>query len=285
MEYNCISHRGLVRTHNEDSAFGLTQEFYGPEKLSCGLFIVCDGVGGEACGEMASRLAVKVTKQKVMESLFFLDTDYQKIDFERILLSSIQESNKAVIEKMKESPKHEGMATTIAAVLIVNNKAYIGQVGDSRTYIFGPEGITFCSKDHSLVQEEVDKGILTKEQARVSPQKNIITRALGVDPNVEIDMYTRPLYAESTVLVCSDGLWDELSDAEIEEIVLKYSYTKKICDTLLKAANERGGHDNISIIVIRNVELPSREQLKKDRTIFAEHHVKENQEMTRRANP
>ncbi|MGD2249179.1 MAG: protein phosphatase 2C domain-containing protein [Candidatus Methanofastidiosia archaeon] len=275
MEYSGISHRGMVRTHNEDNAFAMTMEIYGLDSFSCGLFIVCDGVGGEACGEIASRLAVKVTSQKVMESLSLLDTD--NLEFEQVLQSAIKAANKAVIGKMKESPKYEGMATTISAVLAIDCKAYIGQVGDSRTYIFGPQ--LFCSKDHSLVQEEVEKNILTKEEARLNSKRSIITRALGIDPHVEIDTYTHPLYAESTILVCSDGLWEELSDAEIEKIVSDYSSPREISKALQKTANKRGGHDNISMVVVQNKDLPKREELKKSQTIIAS--VKEQKTMWR----
>ncbi len=278
MEYTSISHAGMVRAHNEDSVLGLTTEaFYGSEKYSWGLFIVSDGVGGAACGEVASQLTVAVTSQKIMESLLTLGSSPQNPDFEKILYSSIQESNNVVIERIKEDPKLEGMASTIAAVLMVGDKIYIGNVGDSRVYVFGPRGIEFCSKDHSVVQQEVDKGILTREEARLSPRKNIITQAIGANLCVEIDVHMRTLYAENTVLICSDGLWDELPESEIENIVLKYSDIKKICCELLQSANKRGGHDNISIIVIRDRNLPSREQLMKSKTIVAEQDLEKDQ--------
>jgi serine/threonine protein phosphatase PrpC len=286
MEYTSISHTGMVRARNEDSVLGLTSEaFCGSEKLYWGLFIVSDGVGGAACGEVASQLTVAATSQKIMESLLALYSAPQSLDFEKVLYSSIQESNSAVIEKIKEDSKFEGMASTIAAALIVEDTIYIGNVGDSRVYIFGPKGIEFCSKDHSVVQQEVDKGILTREEARLNPRKNIITQAIGANPQVEINTYTVSLYAENTILICSDGLWDELPESEIEEIVLKYSDVKKISCELLQTANERGGHDNVSIIVIRDGNLPSRNQLMKGKTTAVEPDSEENQQNTTESKP
>jgi protein phosphatase len=172
------------------------------------------------------------------------------------------------------NPQHKGMGTTITAALIQGNQVSIGHVGDTRAYIINTS-ISQITTDHSLVQELVDNGELTKEEARVHPQKHIITRAVGIYEDVEVDTATEYIYGDDYLLLCCDGLTDMVPDEEIYTIITEHDDPQTICDILVETANAYGGFDNISVIVAQFDELKKKKDVLSDET----HVKKSNQEV------
>lgn len=224
--------KGLIRKNNEDAFYVDAEK---------GIFIIADGMGGHNAGEVASQMAVEEIKK-------YLNTQENK--FSQILKQAIIEANKAIYEKAKKDPNLKGMGTTIV-VLIVNNKnLHIAHVGDSRAYILTKEGLKQITEDHSLVNEWVKEGKITLDEARFHPMGNVITRALGVEKEVEVEINTIP-YQDEPILLCTDGLTDMLEDKEIEEIIKNNPDPEQACEALIKEANEKGGKDNVTVILIK----------------------------------
>lgn len=231
-----ISDTGKVRDHNED-AFG--------HCLEAGVFVVCDGMGGAAAGEVASRLAVDT----IMEHLCAVSSP---ADRRRALEEAIAAANRLVHGKAAANPAFQGMGTTLVAVAIQDHSAIIGHVGDSRCYLFRRGELIRKTEDHSLVDEQVRLGHLTPEEAARSPLKNVITRAIGTQPEVTPDISELPLEPGDTLLLCSDGLVREVSDTQIEDILNRRpGFIDDFCQQLIDAANNSGSHDNVTVLLIR----------------------------------
>ncbi|MCM0648725.1 Stp1/IreP family PP2C-type Ser/Thr phosphatase [Clostridium swellfunianum] len=205
------------------------------------IYIVADGMGGHNAGEVASKMAV----DSAIEYINSMDSIE---NLERVLSEAIQFSNKKVYEFSKTNSSLNGMGTTITACLIKDSNMVVANVGDSRCYVIDNKGIHQVTKDHSLVQQLVDNGSITIEEAAVHPNKNIITRALGTAPVVDIDIYTIDLKEIDRVILCTDGLSNSLTDLEIYEVVMKTSISDA-CDRLVNLSKERGGRDNITVII------------------------------------
>lgn len=205
------------------------------------LFIVADGMGGHNAGDFASAFAVRVMVSSVEE-----DADFNPI---KVIRHGIEVANHELIEQAKKSEERAGMGTTMVVATVVGNYVYVANVGDSRLYVVG-DHITQITQDHSLVQEMVRMGELTKEDARNHPDKNIITRALGAEENVNIDFFDFRLGQDSNILMCSDGLSNMVSDEEIHKIIQVGADVQEKGKTLLDLANEHGGKDNIAVVLI-----------------------------------
>lgn len=209
------------------------------------VFIVADGMGGHNAGEMASRLAIEYFIE------FIKDQDFDEEAYEFLLKRGIEKSNRRVYEKSLEDESYTGMGTTFLAACIDEdkNKCYIANVGDSRLYIFDGDKVKKVTKDHSLVEEMVINGELTPEEARQHPKKNVITRAVGVDEEVRVDTYEIDLKDIYFVFLCSDGLSNMVEErAMIHEV--KTKELDDACRELVSKANENGGYDNISVIIV-----------------------------------
>ncbi|MCX7614757.1 MAG: protein phosphatase 2C domain-containing protein, partial [Clostridiales bacterium] len=167
-----------------------------------------------------------------------------------IAIAAVTEANKRVYEKSNESASFSGMGTTLVGAVVDGNKAVIVNVGDSRAYLVNRENIMKISKDHSLVEEMLSRGDITEEQARVHPNKNLITRALGAEPSIRVDSFVVTLKNNQYLLLCSDGLTNMLSDQEIKQEILNGGLPEKCCERLVKSAVEHGGMDNISVILL-----------------------------------
>lgn len=231
-----LSDTGKVRDHNEDS-FGHCVE--------AGVFVVCDGMGGAAAGEVASRLAVDT----VIERLCAVSTPD---DRRHALEEAITAANRLVHAQATDNAALQGMGTTLVAVSIQNHSALIGNVGDSRCYLFRGGELTRQTRDHSLVDEQVRLGHMTPEEAERSPLKNVITRAIGTQPEVNADITELPLEPGDTLLLCSDGLIREVSDTQIADILARRPGSiDDYCRQLIDAANAAGSHDNVTVILIR----------------------------------
>ena len=205
------------------------------------LFIVADGMGGHNAGDFASAFAVQVMVDSVKE-----DADFNPV---KVIRHGLEVANHELIEQAKKSEERKGMGTTMVVATVVGNYAYVANVGDGRLYVVG-DHITQITQDHSLVQEMVRMGELTEEEARNHPDKNIITRALGAEENVNIDFFDFRLEKDSNILMCSDGLSNMVSNEEIQKIIQTGAELQEKGETLLNLANEHGGKDNIAVVLI-----------------------------------
>nr|PZN33751.1 MAG: Stp1/IreP family PP2C-type Ser/Thr phosphatase [Chloroflexota bacterium] len=242
---------GMVRTQNQD--------FYSLIKLGRDQFlaIVCDGMGGAKAGEHASRIAAEVARLQLQRDAgrqSALDDE----TWQSLLRSAVTAANRRVYEESRADRSRDGMGTTLTIALIVGDRLHIASVGDSRAYLFNLSGVTDdgalsaqLTSDHSLVARLVDIGQITPEQARVHPQRNVLYRSIGTDPSVAIDTRSEHLEPGDVVLLCSDGLFNHVRDEEIAHIVLKQPDVERAADQLVALANERGGRDNISVVVVR----------------------------------
>lgn len=242
---------GCVRTNNEDN-FGYDSRF--------GIFVVCDGMGGQAAGEVASKMAVDIlldyfregarsgNYRQVGEPLQGVSTDA------RALASAIQLANRTIYETGQQQTSKSGMGSTIVAVLIRGNALSVGHVGDSRIYLIRQNVIQQLTQDHSLVMEQVRRGYITREQAERSEMQNIILRALGSEESVEPDVEDLVVLSGDTLVLCSDGLTRHVHDEEILKIISSASSLEQSCATLVEAAKNNGGDDNITCLLLRIAE-------------------------------
>jgi protein phosphatase len=209
-------------------------------------------MGGYKGGEEASSIAGTLAMNSIEENLnsFKKYSDNQKLNF---LKNTIVKINKEVYKKSKDDPSLSGMGTTLVMCVIYNNTYYVANVGDSRFYIISDE-ITQITKDHSFVNELLDMGAITLEQAKNHPNKNVITRAIGTEPGVEADVYTGEITPSDTVLICTDGLSNMVDDKTIADIVKESCEPKIITEKLVNLAKENGGTDNITAVIIKTTD-------------------------------
>ncbi len=209
--------------------------------------IVCDGMGGARGGHIASSLVLSLVGDKIKKCYNKLMPAYS---FENMFLSTITTANVIVYDRSFTDDELKGMGTTIAAAIIKEGNACIAHVGDSRVYKISGGAISRITKDHSLAQEMLDNGQLTQEEFENYPKKNIITRALGVEENIDIDFDFTSLNEDEALVLCSDGLSGLVSDDEILEIY-KNSDFDCVCQKYIDRANSNGGHDNITVVVMK----------------------------------
>jgi serine/threonine protein phosphatase PrpC len=229
----------MVRSGNEDNYFvDLT--------ASRGIFIVADGMGGHAAGEVASEMAVQIVPRELTGL-----KDVREAASREMMLSALKVANRAIYDRMLSETDKQGMGTTVSALVFTHGHYIIGQVGDSRVYVLRDGLLTQVTKDHSYVQEQVDAGFLTPEQARYHPYSNVITRCVGAGEEVQPDVYTGELRVGDVWLVASDGLTGMVDDRRLQQILLARSTPGRIVDALIADANGRGGLDNITAIVAR----------------------------------
>lgn len=205
------------------------------------LFLVADGMGGHKAGDLASEYTVLQVCEAVEKCM--RDIPLQ------ILKSAFQYANQKLIEKSWESPAYSGMGTTLVAVTVKDGTAYVANVGDSRLYKIGDQ-IEQITEDHSLVEEMVRMGEISKEEARNHPEKNIITRAIGVTETVEPDYFDTRLEKGECLLLCSDGLSNMVSDSQIKDILDRRQDLRSGAEELVRTANLNGGKDNIAVVLI-----------------------------------
>ena len=232
---------GKMRENNQDFYY-ISQE---GDPIQ--LYIVADGMGGYNGGEVASSLATNAAKGYILSNFESICGEKEKILM--LIKSAIEYANMGVLEKAKNEKELEGMGTTLDICLIYNNKIYIGHVGDSRIYRIRKEFIRRLTKDHSYVQQLVEDGKITKEEAVNHPKKNMITKALGVSSYVEPDVFVKGYLKEDIVLMCTDGLTNVVNDQTIYEIATKD--TENAPQAFIEEANKMGGPDNITVLVIK----------------------------------
>ena len=213
------------------------------------LYILADGMGGYNGGEIASKIAVETAKNYIENNFKEIEKDRDSII--QLLGSSMEYANMVVYEKSKEDKELEGMGTTLEVCLIYNNKVYIGHIGDSRIYRIRKEFIRKLTQDHSYVQKLVKEGKITKEQAEVHPQKNMLTRALGCNAFVEPDVMVKGFLKDDILVMCSDGLTNMVKTEIIYQEASKN--IEQAPKELVRIANENGGKDNVTVVIIKNI--------------------------------
>jgi protein phosphatase len=247
--YEAVSDVGRKRKGNEDSLF------LNPDQK---LFVVADGMGGHAAGEIASRVAVDAINEFVTLTggndeitwPFGLD---DSISYEgNRLKTAIRHANRRVLEATRESAEYEGMATTVAAVLVDGDTANLAHVGDSRIYRWSGEELVQLTDDHSWVNEQIQSGVISPEQARNHPLRNVVTRALGGRSDLMVDIQARQMRAGDLLLLCSDGLTTMIGDEDIARILGESGGdVARAARALVEEANERGGEDNITVVLLK----------------------------------
>jgi serine/threonine protein phosphatase PrpC len=241
-----LTHPGRRREHNEDA-------------LSCddalGLYVVCDGVGGHAKGEVASRETADQVIGYVRANLSTID-EYRAAPspnlahgVRRVLESAAQSACYMVYGLAELDPSQRGMATTMSALLLIGQSAFVAQVGDSRVYLVRSGRARQLTEDHTLVNAKLKKGLISAEQAQTMKGKNVITRAVGHKDYVEVDLYDFPLMPGDRFLLCSDGLHGYLEDGELERVLLDGDEAQAPA-RFVELANSRGGKDNISVVLV-----------------------------------
>lgn len=243
METYCQTDVGLKRNSNQDFVYASDQKV---GRLPS-LLIVADGMGGHAAGDLASRVCVETMVSSIESS--------GQTETIPILAEAVQKANRAVLKKAAEKPVYAGMGTTIVAAVIDGNTLYVANVGDSRLYLIDDDRIDQITLDHSLVAEMVRSGRISPEQMRNHPEKNIITRAVGGEENVEADFFDVGLHKGDVVLLCSDGLTNMVEDEQIFRIIRREKTLRDAGQKLISAANSAGGRDNISVVLARLTDL------------------------------
>ena len=238
MKYSFATDRGKKRSINQDCC-----TVFCPDEHSC-FAIVCDGMGGAAAGEIASSMVVETVEERVKEGW---RTGISDESVRNLLLTSITAANINVFDKSQAEIRYQGMGTTVVACVLMKDHAIFAHAGDSRAYLFS-DRLKLITKDHSFVQELVDLGRITREQAKNHPRKNYITRALGVEELVEIDFNTVYLSQSDKILLCTDGLSNFVSEERIAELLSEQA--EDPAAVLVAEANENGGGDNITAVVL-----------------------------------
>jgi len=247
LEVASLSDVGRSRDHNEDSLIMVKQELEtNGKRTEIALLAVADGMGGHAKGEVASNIAINTVSTMFVSSLSNIQNNPQPT-----IKNIIEMADSNIKQRAKDDPSCESMGTTIVMGLIIGRTLYLGNAGDSRCYIIREKEIRQISKDHSYVQDLIDRGEITEMEARHHPQKNVVTNVLGAVDNPKIDIFQEILEVNDVLLLTSDGLTGEVEDSEILNIIEQNPEMKKACQELIWMANQRGGRDNISVILTK----------------------------------
>ncbi|WP_413228756.1 Stp1/IreP family PP2C-type Ser/Thr phosphatase [Chloroflexus sp.] len=245
---------GQVRDHNEDSLFKLTMclENNG-QRQSCGVYIVADGMGGHAAGEIASGMAVRAAARFITEhylqQMMAESRLYHEAEMQELARQAVLAANEAIYRESRSQANDMGSTLTMA--LVVGNRAVIANIGDSRTYLFRDGKLSRISKDHSLVMRLVELGHLREEDIYTHPQRNAVLRSLGDRAEPEVDIFSLRLLPGDALLLCSDGQWEMTRDPEMERIIAEEPDPQRASAALVAAANQAGGEDNIAVILVR----------------------------------
>ena len=245
-----ITDVGRVREIDEDSIITIDISIgtdSGMKRFK--LLAVADGMGGHARGEEASKLALSTIAKTVISRLV-LNAELTPAE---LLRKGVENANRTLLEHMERHHDTIGMGTTVVCALVADSDVYVANIGDSRAYAISKEEIRRVTKDHSYVQELVDGGLITDDEARSHPKKNIITKAIGVTPRVDPDTMRFKLGSDEFLLLCCDGVTAHLTDEDIHKTVIDCVEPQLICKKIVGQANENGGSDNISLVILSNI--------------------------------
>ncbi len=238
---------GMVRSHNEDSI---------ASDPANGLVVLADGMGGYNAGEVASGMATTVITTEIAQVLanvqpYDVDPENNKLATQ-IVRQQILKANTSIYQAAQSQPQYSGMGTTLLVCLFYDNKVMVGHLGDSRVYRMRDGEFSQVTRDHSLLQEQIDSGLITAEQAKTAAHKNLVTKALGIDPTVEPEIHEYEALVGDIYLLCSDGLCDMVSDEDIGMTLSMLGANLKLAtQQLVQMANDNGGRDNVSVILVR----------------------------------
>lgn len=237
---------GMVRSHNEDAVFASPR---------CGLAILADGMGGYNAGEVASGMAITLLGTELESTIGKRNPGNGMADragAHTALEGEIARANSAIYQAAQSQPQYAGMGTTLVAAMFYDNTMTVAHIGDSRLYRLRGDDFRALTRDHSLLQEQIDSGMITPEEARRSLNKNLVTRALGVDPVVEPEIHDYEVLPGDIYLLCSDGLNDMVDDEEIALTLQALGANLELAaNQLVQMANDNGGRDNVSVILVR----------------------------------
>ncbi|EIA20432.1 Stp1/IreP family PP2C-type Ser/Thr phosphatase [Listeria fleischmannii] len=245
MQVEFRTDRGRIRHHNEDSGGVFENKTGNP------IVIVADGMGGHRAGDVASEMAVKLLSEAWQETEEFLHAS----DVEEWFRITIQKINRAITSRAEAEPELKGMGTTLVAAIFTRSQAIVANVGDSRGYLLQEERFKQITEDHSLVNELLRKGEISKEDAENHPRKNILLRALGVEGYVDTDTFITPFQIEDILLLCSDGLSNMISEEEMKQVLMSRRTLAEKADTLITKANANGGEDNITVLLLERDKM------------------------------
>jgi protein phosphatase len=256
--YGSASDTGVVRDHNEDSLLTLSLTLNNSSlNHTLGLYIVADGMGGHAAGEVASGLAARGVAESLLANALAIlldpEADYDEKWFEDTLARAVFHANEAV--RREGQARGNDMGTTLTVAIVIGDRAIIANVGDSRTYLYRDNKLRRISQDHSLVMRLVELGQLSEDDIYTHPQRNAVLRSLGDQSEIEVDLFTEQLQPGDALLLCSDGQWEMTRDRQMEQIIAAGDNAQHICQQLVAAANEAGGEDNITVVLARFEEI------------------------------
>ena len=249
---------GRQRGHNEDTVLVVELEQAGYHStLPTALLVLADGMGGHLAGEVASALAARTAARHILQAcltpLPLREHSASEPSLKELLTEAFQKANELVTERVP------GGGTTLLCALVLGNQAYIANVGDSRAYLISPEGCSQITRDHSLVDIMIELGQMTVEEAAHHPQRNVLYRAVGQRGPLEVDTFFCHIPPGGVLLLCSDGLWEMVSEEEIAHVVTTSSSLQEACDALVEKANQAGGKDNVSVILAAPPEIAGSE--------------------------
>ena len=239
---------GMVRSHNEDSVMA---------RADLGLAVLADGMGGYNAGEVASGIAVALIENEMKQRLAAeqpekFDSSGGETKGVTMLRESVSKANTSIFETASSQPQYAGMGTTVVVALFYNNRLTVAHIGDSRLYRLRGDDFEQITRDHSLLQEQIDGGMISKEAAKLSQNKNLVTRALGIEPKVDTEINSYDVQPEDMYLICSDGLSDMVDEEEMHlTLGTLRSNIQLAAEQLVQMANDNGGRDNISVILLR----------------------------------
>ncbi len=245
MIYNCDSHVGKVRKNNEDYCMG---EIIQTEDDCIGIFALADGMGGHKKGEVASKIAVDSIIDFLKENI--LKSCGIKMDYlDDVIKQGYNYANQKIFDKVLEDSSCEGMGTTLVVAVIYKDDMIMANVGDSRGYLLHNDEFRRITRDHSVVEELVNANLITEEEARVHPRRNQITRAMGAEEIIIVDIFRKKIEKGDMILLATDGLTGCVEDEDIKNIIKQDKDIKEICEDLINQANDNSGKDNISVIL------------------------------------
>lgn len=249
MRFYAITDKGLERAINEDY-YALRDDMAGISLV----MIIADGMGGHAGGEVASKLAVESAIDYILRRLINISkTQRQSNNNPRILIrNAVKYANKKIIDMADKNPELKGMGTTLVVALLIDGVLHIGNVGDSRLYLYEKDSLKQITVDHSWVEEQVSRGLLTKLEAEYSLYKNVITHVVGNEEILKVDYYNRILEDDNLIMICTDGLTNMLTDSQLVEILQKSDNPEAACREMVRQANLKGGEDNITVLIAEN---------------------------------
>jgi protein phosphatase len=254
LEIATATHSGMVRSHNEDSIAA---------DAAVGLAVLADGMGGYNAGEVASGIAVAMISAEIKKNLAAIAGELDVATAEKLVGEHAVRANNAIFQASQSQPQYAGMGTTLVVALWHDDHMIVGHIGDSRLYRMRGSKLEQVTRDHSLLQEQIDSGLITKEQARHSQNKNLVTRAVGIDPEVDAEVHSYPVQAGDIYLLCSDGLNDMVTDEDMELTLSSLQANLPLAaEQLVQQANDNGGRDNVSVILVRVLKsFPARSGL------------------------